>query len=60
MHAMKEQFRLFWNQGTADRVRSFLLNWCYDALTSGIKQLNAVGSTMLNSMQGLLGITPTR
>ena len=28
MHLMKEQFRLFWSQGTADRAKSFLLNWC--------------------------------
>lgn len=58
MHAMKEQFRLFWSQGTVDRAKSFLLNWCFDALTSGIKQLCAVGSTILNSMQGLLGYYP--
>lgn len=58
MHAMKEQFRLFWSQGTADRAKSFLLNWCFDALTSGIKQLCAVGSTILTSMQGLLGYYP--
>lgn len=58
LHAMKEQFRLFWHQGTADQARSFLLNWCFDALTSGIKQLNAVGSTLLSSMQGLLGYYP--
>jgi len=58
MHAMKEQFRLFWSQGTAVQAKSFLLNWAFDALTSGIKQLNAVGSTMLTSMQGLLGYYP--
>ena len=58
MHAMKEQFRLFWSQGTADRAKSFLLNWCFDALTSNIKQLRAVGSTIFASMQGLLGYYP--
>ena len=58
LHAMKEQLRLFWSQGTADRAKSFLLNWCFDALTSGVKQLNAVGSTILASMQGLLGYYP--
>jgi len=60
MHAMKEQFRLFRDQGAAVRARSFLLNWCFDALTSGISQLNAVGSTILASMQGgwLLGYYP--
>jgi len=26
MHAMKEQFRLSWNQGTANRAKPFLLN----------------------------------
>lgn len=58
MHAMKEQFRLFWNQGSAGRAKSFLLNWCFDALASGIKQLNSVGLSILNSMQGLLGYYP--
>ena len=58
MHAMKEQFRMFWNQATADRAQSFLFNWCHDALSSGIKQLGAVGSTLLKSMQGLLGYYP--
>ena len=58
IHAMKEQFRLFWSQGTADHAKSFLLNWCFDALTSGIKQLCAVGSTILASMQGLLSYYP--
>ena len=54
----EEQLHLFWSQGTADRAKSFLLNWCFDALTSGIKQLNAVGSTILASVQGLLGYYP--
>ena len=58
IHAMKEQLRLFWSQGTVDHAKSFLLNWCFDALTSGIKQLSAVGSTILASMQGLLGYYP--
>ena len=52
------QFRLFWNQGTAEHARSFLLSWCFDVLTSGIKQLNKVGSTILNSIQELLGYYP--
>ena len=58
MHAMKEQFRLFWCQGTAESAKSFLLNWCFDALTSGIKQLCAVGLTIRDSMKGLLGYYP--
>ena len=50
----EEQLRLFWSQDTADRAKSFRLNWCFDALTSGIKQLNAVGSTDVSaSVQGL-------
>lgn len=57
MHIMKDQFRLFWNQGTADRAKSFLLNWCFDALTSGIKQLCAVDSTILTSM-GIVRLLP--
>jgi hypothetical protein len=32
MHAMNQQFRLFWKQGTAARAKAFLFNWCFDAL----------------------------
>ena len=60
MHAVEEQFRLFWSQGTAGRAKSFLLTWCFDTLSSGIKQLCAPGSTMLASMQGLPGYYPRK
>lgn len=58
MHAMKEQLRLFWEQGTETKARSFLLQWCFDALTSGIKQLRSVGLTLFKRIDGLLSYFP--
>lgn len=58
MHAMKEQLRLFWKQGTRDRAESFLKQWCFDALMSGIKQLISVGATILRHWDGLLDYYP--
>jgi len=58
MHAMKEQLRLFWEQGTRDRADAFLKQWCFDALMSGIKQLISVGATILRHWNGLLDYYP--
>jgi transposase len=46
MHAMKEQLRLLWKLGTRDEAERFLANWCNDAMTSGIRQLQRVGATI--------------
>jgi len=46
MHAMKEQFRLFWELDSRIEAERFLKNWCEDAMNSGIKQLQRVGATI--------------
>jgi transposase len=46
MHAMKEQFRLFWELDSRIEGERFLKNWCDDAMNSGIKQLQRVGATI--------------
>lgn len=58
MHAMKEQLRFFWEQGTEAKAKSFLLQWCFDALVSGIKQLCSVGYTLIKCFNGLLSYYP--
>lgn len=58
MHTMKEQLRLFWQQRSMEKARSFLNQWCFDALTSGIKQLVSIGYTLLKSMDCLFSYYP--
>lgn len=58
MHTMKEQLRLFWEQRTEAEAKSFFLQWCFDALTSGIKQLCSVGLTLFKRIEGLLSYFP--
>ena len=58
MHVMKEQLRLFWQQCSSKRAESFLKQWCFDALMSGIKQLASVGMTILRNWKGLLAYYP--
>lgn len=58
MHTMKEQLRLFWQQGSRARAKSFLRQWCFDALTSGIRQLISVGYTIFKCLDGLLSYYP--
>jgi transposase len=60
MHLMKEQLRLFWRQGTRERADTFLNQWCFDALMSGIKQLTSVGITIIKRRSGLLNYYPHR
>ena len=58
MHVMKEQLRLFWEQGNKKRADSFIKQWVFDALVSGIKQLISVGMTILRRLEGLLNYYP--
>ncbi|MDH4319025.1 MAG: transposase, partial [Desulfobulbaceae bacterium] len=58
IHAMKEQLRLFWEQRSEAEARSFLQQWRFDALTSGIKQLCSVGRTLFKRIEGLLSYYP--
>ncbi len=54
MHIMKEQLRLFWEQGTIEKSERFLKQWVFDALMSGITQLASIGMTILRHWNGLL------
>lgn len=60
MHTMKEQLRLFWHQGTRSRADSFLKQWVFDALVSGIKQLISIGMMILRHWKGLLDYYPNK
>lgn len=46
MHSMKEQFRGFWKLESRKVAQDFLYQWCFDALSSGIKQLIKTGLTL--------------
>ena len=55
MYTMKEQLHSFWHLATRQEALSFLYNWCFDALNSGIKQLVKIGMTLYRHQEGLLG-----
>ena len=42
IQSMKEQLRLFWNQANRQPALELLDQWCFDALTSGIKPLISI------------------
>jgi len=54
MHAMKEQFRLFWSFDFRVDAERFLEKWCRDAMDSGIRQLQRVGATLASYRSLLL------
>jgi len=58
MHIMKEQLRSFWGQNSKERAESFLRQWVFDALMSGIKQLASVGLTIFRNWNGILSYYP--
>jgi len=60
IHSMKEQLRLFWSQTNLQQAVKFLDQWCFDALTSGIRQLIRVGMTLLKHREGILNYFPHR
>lgn len=60
IHSMKEQLRLFWSQANLQQAIMFLEQWCFDALTSGIRQLIRVGMTLLKHRRGILNYFPHR
>lgn len=53
-HAMKEQFRLFWDMPTKDEAISFLIHWVIEAVQSNIAPLARVAKTILRHSDGLL------
>ena len=53
-HAMKEQIRLFWTKATIKEGAGFLAWWVMDAVTSGIRELERTGKTLLRHWQGLV------
>jgi len=53
-HAMKEQFRLFWDMRTKDEAISFLIHWVIQAVESHIAPLARAAKTILRHSDGLL------
>jgi transposase len=58
MHSMKEQLRLLWGQPTRKHAVAFLIQWCFDALNSGIKPLIKVGLSLVRHKRGILNYYP--
>lgn len=54
MHAMKEQFRGFWEQSSVIKASNFLDAWCGDAESSGISHLTKLAKTLNSHSYGLL------
>lgn len=59
-HIMKEQLRLFWEQGSKEKAEKFLKQWVFDALMAGISQLTSVGMTIIRNWDGLVSYYPHR
>lgn len=53
-HAMKEQFRLFWEKSSKEEAAGFLCHWIYEAYQSGIRPLQRAAKTILRHCEGLL------
>jgi len=53
-HAMKEQFRMFWEKRLKEDAAGFLCHWIYEAVHSGIAPLVRVAKTILRHYEGLL------
>ena len=58
MHTMKEQLRLFWEQGTLKKGGLFLLQWLLDAMNSDVKQLRKVAYTLTDHLDGMIHYYP--
>jgi len=54
IHAMKEQFRAFWEKVSIIETFIFVYAWCQDAERSGIKQLIKLAKTFREHSFGLL------
>ena len=53
-HALKEQFRLFWEQNSVRNGWIFLDQWIEDAQATGIRKLVKMAKTLDNHRLGLL------
>ena len=53
-HALKEQFRLFWRQNSAQKAWIFLDQWISDAQATGIRKLKKMADTLDDHRSGLL------
>lgn len=53
-HAMKEQFRIFWDCKTRGEGCEFLIHWCVQAHLSNIPQLKKAAKTLIKHADGLL------
>lgn len=58
IHTMKEQLRLFWEQKTLQRGVAHLVNWILDAMTSDVKQLREMASTLIDHFLGVIHYYP--
>lgn len=58
MHTMKEQLRLFWEQGTLKKGGLFLLQWLLDAMNSDVKQLRKMAYTLIDHLDGMIHYYP--
>ena len=53
-HAMKEQFRLFWELDSVQEGSKFLFNWIQDARSTKLRPLMKLAQTLENHLYGLL------
>jgi transposase len=53
-HAMKEQFRGFWEKSSMEEGAKFLVHWIHTAVSSRISALAKVGFSFLRHYEGLL------
>jgi transposase len=58
IHTMKEQLRLFWQQKSQQKGVAHLVNWILDAMTSDVKQLRKMASTLIEHLQGVIHYYP--
>ena len=58
IHTMKEQLRLFWEQGNQKKGGLFLIQWLLDAINSDVKQLRKVADTLTDYLDGMIHCYP--
>ena len=58
IHTMKEQLRLYWEQGNLKKGGLFLIQWLLDAINSDVKQLRTMACTLTDHLDGMLHYYP--
>lgn len=51
---LKEKLRLFWECGSRSEARRFLIDWCSEAICSGVNMLFAFADTIYEHFDGIL------